>query len=125
MLMAMTISVVGSGKSLPGDSTHFTFAAGEKDFTLAVTLRDFQRHPLYHVWELIFSGSYAMFAGPLIAEHVVAPGFSRLRLGSGFLTKVQSLMQEQFREAYPGLDDQFERLRTQLRAPVGVGTGVR
>jgi hypothetical protein len=34
-------------------------------------------------------------------------------------------MQEQFREAYPGLDEQFERLRTQLRAPVGVGTGVR
>ncbi len=116
MLIAMTISVVGAGKSLPGDSTHFTFAAGETDFTLAVTLKDFKRHPLYHVWALLFSGTYAMFAGPFLAQHIVAPGFSRLHLGSGFLTKVQSLMQQQFRDTYPGLAEQFEHLDAQLPA---------
>jgi hypothetical protein len=122
MLIAMTISVVGAGKSLPGDSTHFTFAAGEKDFTLAVTLKDFVRHPLYHVWELIFSGSYAMFAAPLLAEHLVAPGFSKLGTGSGFFTKVQTLMREEFRSIYPGLAEQFERLEAELRAaPAGPG----
>jgi hypothetical protein len=122
MLIAMTISVVGAGKSLPGDSTHFTFAAGEKDFTLAVTLQDFVRHPLYHVWELIFSGSYAMFAGPLLAERLVAPGFSKLGIGSGFFTKVQTLMREEFRAIYPGLAEQFERLEAELRAaPAGPG----
>lgn len=68
MLMAMTISVVGAGKSLPGDSTHFTFAAGETDFTLAVTLLDLKRHPLYHVWELLFNGAYAMVAGLWLAN---------------------------------------------------------
>ncbi len=120
MLIAMTISVVGAGKSLPGDSTHFTFAAGETDFTLVVTLKDFQRHPLYHVWAFIFSGAYAMFAGPFLARHVVAPSFSRLRLGSGFLITVQSLMQQQFRDTYPGLAEQFERLEAQLPGTSGV-----
>jgi hypothetical protein len=116
MLIAMTISVVGAGKSLPGDSTHFTFAAGEKDFTLAVTLKDFVRHPFYHVWELIFSGAYAMFAGPLLAERLVAPGFSKLGIGSGFFVRVETLMREEFRALYPGLAEQFERLDAELRA---------
>jgi hypothetical protein len=114
MLMAMTISVVGAGKSLPGDSTHFTFAAGEKDFTLAVTLQDFQRHPLYHVWELVFSGSYAMLAGPFIARRAVAPALGRLGLGSGIVAHLRSLMQRQFRADYPGVAEQFERLTAQL-----------
>lgn len=116
MLIAMTISVVGAGKSLPGDSTHFTFAAGEQDFTLAVTLKDFQRHPLYHVWELIFSGSYALFVGPMIAQRLVAPGIARLGIGSGVVKKVQSLMQAQFRAEYPGMAERFAELEAQLRA---------
>ena len=98
MIIAMTISVVGAGKSLPGDSTHFTFAAGETDFTLAVTLLDFKRHPLYHVWELLFSGAYAMVAGPFLAQRFVAPAFSSLGLGSGALETMRGLMQEEFRK---------------------------
>ncbi len=114
MIMAMTISVVGAGKSLPGDSTHFTFAAGEKDFTLAVTLLDFKRHPLYHVWELVFSGAYAMFAGPFIAQTLVGPLFGRLSLGTGAVGTIQGLMQTEFRKRYPGMAERFEELEAQL-----------
>lgn len=114
MLIAMTISVVGAGKSLPGDSTHFTFAAGETDFTLGVTLMDFKRHPLYHVWELIFSGAYAMVAGPFLAQNMVAPAFSKLGLGSGVLNTMQGLMQAEFRKQYPGMAERFQQLEAQL-----------
>jgi hypothetical protein len=114
MIIAMTISVVGAGKSLPGDSTHFTFAAGETDFTLAVTLLDFKRHPLYHVWELIFSGAYAMVAGPFLAQRVVAPAFSRLGIGSGALETIRGMMQEEFRKQYPGMAERFQQLAEEL-----------
>jgi hypothetical protein len=114
MIIAMTISVVGAGKSLPGDSTHFTFAAGETDFTLAVTLLDFKRHPLYHVWELLFSGAYAIVAGPFLAQTFVAPAFSRLGLGSGTLETMRGLMQEEFRKQYPGMAERFQRLEEEL-----------
>ncbi|MGH7367274.1 MAG: hypothetical protein ACREK9_12775 [Candidatus Rokuibacteriota bacterium] len=114
MMMAMTISVVGAGKSLPGDSTHFTFAAGEKDFTLAVTLLDFKRHPLYHVWELIFSGAYAMVAGPFLAKTFVAPLFGKLVMGTGAVETIKGLMQAEFRKQYPGMAERFEQLEAQL-----------
>lgn len=114
MVMAMTISVVGAGKSLPGDSTHFTFAAGEKDFTLAVTLLDFKRHPLYHVWELLFSGAYAMFAGPFLAQTYMAPLLGKLGVGSGAVATLQGLMQTEFRRHYPGMAERFEQLEAQL-----------
>ena len=114
MIIAMTISVVGAGKSLPGDSTHFTFAAGETDFTLAVTLLDFKRHPLYHVWELLFSGAYAMVAGPFLAQRFVAPAFSSLGLGSGALETMRGLMQEEFRRQYPGMAERFQLLEQEL-----------
>ena len=114
MIIAMTISVVGAGKSLPGDSTHFTFAAGETDFTLAVTLLDFKRHPLYHVWELLFSGAYAMVAGPFLAQHFVAPVFSKVGLGSGVLDTMRGLMQAEFRKQYPGMAERFQRLEEEL-----------
>ncbi len=117
MIIAMTISVVGAGKSLPGDSTHFTFAAGETDFTLAVTLLDFKRHPLYHVWELLFSGAYAMVAGPFLAQTFVAPAFSRLGLGSGALETMRGLMQAEFRKQYPGMAERFHVLEQELAAP--------
>jgi hypothetical protein len=114
MIMAMTISVVGAGKSLPGDSTHFTFAAGEKDFTLAVTLLDFKRHPLYHVWELIFSGAYAMFVGPFLAQTFVAPLFGNLAMGTGAVETIKGLMQAEFRKQYPGMAERFEQLEAHL-----------
>jgi hypothetical protein len=114
MIMAMTISVVGAGKSLPGDSTHFTFAAGEKDFTLAVTLRDFQRHPLYHVWELIFSGAYALLAGPFLAKTFVAPLFGKLVTDTGAVKTIRGLMQAEFRKQYPGMAERFAQLEAQL-----------
>ena len=114
MLMAMTISVVGAGKSLPGDSTHFTFAAGEKDFTLEVTLHDFARHPLYHVWELVFSGAYAMVAGPFLAKTFVAPMFGSLVMGTGVVQTIRGLMQAEFRRHYPGMAERFEQLEAQL-----------
>jgi hypothetical protein len=114
MLMAMTISVVGAGKSLPGDSTHFTFAAGETDFTLAVTLLDLKRHPLYHVWELLFSGAYAMVAGPFLAQMFVAPVFMKWGVGSGALETMRGMMQEEFRKQYPGMAERFQRLEKEL-----------
>jgi len=114
MLVAMTISVVGAGKSLPGDSTHFTFAAGETDFTLAVTLLDLKRHPVYHVWELLFSGAYAMVAGPFLARTLVAPAFAKLGLGTGALQTMRGLMQEEFRKQYPGMAERFQRLEKEL-----------
>lgn len=113
MIIAMTISVVGAGKSLPGDSTHFTFAAGEADFTLAVTLLDFKRHPLYHVWELLFSGAYAMVVGPYFAQTLVAPAFSKLGIGSRVQETMRGLMQEQFRQQYPGMAERFQQLQQQ------------
>ncbi len=116
MMIAMTISVVGAGKSLPGDSTHFTFAAGETDFTLAVTLKDFARHPLYHVWELIFSGAYAMFVGPSIAQRLVAPAFEELGIGARITRTMTSMMQGEFRARYPGMAERFEELEAQLAA---------
>jgi hypothetical protein len=114
MIIAMTISVVGAGKSLPGDSTHFTFAAGEKDFTLAVTLRDFTRHPLYHVWELLFSGAYAIVAGPFLAKTFVAPLFGKLVMDTGAVATIKRLMQAEFRKQYPGMAERFEQLEAQL-----------
>ena len=116
MLIAMTISVVGAGKSLPGDSTHFTFAAGETDFTLAVTLRDFTRHPLYHAWQLVFSGAYAILIGPAIAQHLIAPGFSQLGIGSGIAQTFQTMMQGAFRARYPGMAERFMALEAVLAA---------
>lgn len=115
MMIAMTISVVGAGKSLPGDSTHFTFAAGQKDFTLAVTLLDFKRHPLYHVWELLFSGAYAVVAGPFLAQRFVAPLFGRLGIGTGAVETIRGLMQAEFRREYPGMAERFEQLEIELR----------
>ncbi len=110
---SMLNSVAGAGQSLLGDSTHFTFAAGEKDFTLEVTLDDFRRHPLYHTWELFFTGLYATTIGPMIAQHFSHPAMSKAGIGFDISGKFQQLLQGNFRKQFPGFEEKLRQLQEQ------------
>ncbi len=101
MVIAMEIGVIGAGNSLPGDSTHFTFAAAQKDFTFAVTLADFKRHPLFHVYKLLFGSLYAIYIGPALAQN----------LGAGVQNDMRAMLQAGFRSRYPGFEDKLRELR--------------
>ncbi len=105
MVIAMEIGVIGAGNSLPGDSTHFTYAAGEKDFTFAVTLADFKRHPLFHVYKLLFGSAYAIYLGPAMAQAI----------GGGVQKDMQAMLQERFRSRHPGFEERLKELRRQGR----------
>ncbi len=111
VVASMLNSVSGAGQSLLGDSTHFTFAAGEKDFTLKVTLDDFKRHPLYHTWELIFTGLYATTVGPMIAQEFAHPIMSKAGIGFNIADKFQQLLQGNFRKQFPGFDEKLRMLQ--------------
>lgn len=103
MVMAMVASVTGGGKAKTGNAPHFTFAAGENDFTLAETLKDFKRHPIYHLWEFLFSTGYAIFVGPEIANTLFGKAASK---------QIHEMMQKQFRAKYP----EFEKKLNELKA---------
>ncbi len=100
LVIAMEIGVIGAGNSLPGDSTHFTYAAGQKDFTFAVTLGDFKRHPLFHVYKLLWGSAYAIYVGPALAQ----------LMGGGVQKDMQTLLQEKFRTRFPGFEDKLREL---------------
>ncbi|PJC39058.1 hypothetical protein CO044_01725, partial [Candidatus Peregrinibacteria bacterium CG_4_9_14_0_2_um_filter_38_9] len=103
MIMAMVAAVTGGGKAKTGNAPHFTFAAGEDDFTLIETLDDFKRHPLYHVWELIFSTGYAVFVGPAIAKSL---------FGKSAGVQIQKMMQGRFKDAFPEFEKKLNELQS-------------
>lgn len=102
MIMSLLPAVTGGGKALTGNAPHFTFAAGQ-DLTLGDTLGDFRRHPLYHVWEFVFSTGYATVAGPYLARHA----FGRMPGAEEQLHHAFQRMQARFEKDFPGLAGHF------------------
>ena len=102
MVMSMTAAVTGGGKAKTGNAPHFTFAAGEDDFTLIETLNDFKRHPLYHAYEFIFSTGYAILVGPEIANALFG-------VDSG--KQIAQMMQKKFRSNFPEFEKKLNELK--------------
>ncbi|MDA1061276.1 MAG: hypothetical protein O3B47_05830, partial [bacterium] len=106
MNIAMLTAVTGGGKAKTGNAPHFTFAAGQDDYTLAATLKDFQRHPVYHIWEFVFSTTYSTVIGPAIAQSM---------FGQNVVVEAQKMLQRRFKETFP----EFERKLDELRMAEG------
>jgi hypothetical protein len=113
MSMSFLTSVTGGGKALTGNAPHFTFAAGQ-DLSLTDTLGDFTRHPLYHVWELVFSTGYSTIAGPLLSRSA----FGGAPNGKAMMESVQLGLQQQFNADFPGLAKKFADLKKQESSQV-------
>ncbi len=107
MIMAMVAAVTGGGKAKTGNAPHFTFAANEDDFTLAETLNDFKRHPIYHLWEFIFSTGYATTIGPALAQ---------VAFGKDMAIEMQQMLQERFREQFPEFEKKLGELKSKETA---------
>lgn len=92
MNIALITAVTGGGKLLTGNAPHFTYAADIDEFDFQTTLADLKNHPLYHLWEFVFSTTYSTVFGPAIAKGL---------FGQNSVKKIQKMMQKKFKDDYP------------------------
>lgn len=95
MLMTIISAVTGGWKSKLWNAPHFTFS---KDIELIDTLQDLKKHPLYQVYDTLFSSFYSTSFWDILVVWKETPW-----------NKVRKALQQNFIKAYPWFIKKLEK----------------